>query len=77
MVKAEKRKPNSRLKDMGRGGPIAWHLTYRLRVAGSKTICTREYDFPFSTHRLSDFESNCRYLKTARGIRVGMSAVKT
>jgi hypothetical protein len=74
--KAEKRKPDWRGKDMGRGGPVAWHLTYRLRIAGSKTTCTREYDFPFSTHRLSDFESACRYLKTARGIRVGMSAAK-
>ncbi len=76
VVKAEKRKPDSRLKDMGRSGPVAWSLTYRLRIGGSKKTCTRVYDFPFSTRRLSDFESNCRYLKTARGIRVGMSAVR-
>ncbi len=72
VVKAEKRKPNWRGKEMGRGGPVARALEYKVRIAGSKKTCTRYYSFPFSTHRLSDFESNCRYLRTSRGIRVGM-----
>ncbi len=77
VVKAEKRKPNWRGKEMGRGGPVARALEYKVRIAGSKKTCMRYYSFPFSTHRLSDFESNCRYLRTSRGIRVGMSAAKT
>jgi len=76
VIKAEKRKPNWKGKVAGRGGPVATVLEYRMRIAGSKTVCTRSYQFPFSTRKLSDFESNCRYLRTSRGIRVGMSAAK-
>jgi hypothetical protein len=74
VIKAEKRKPNTRSKVMGRAGVVGRNLEYQMRIAGSKTTCTREYDFPRSAGRLNDFESNCRYLRTSRGIRVGMSA---
>ncbi len=76
VVKAEKRKPNARSKIAGRSGTVGIDLEYRLRIGGSKKTCTRTYDFASSTHRLSDFESNCRYLRTDRGIRIDMSAAK-
>jgi hypothetical protein len=74
VIKAEKRKPDVKSKVAGRNGSIGWDFEYRLHVGGSSKICTRTYDFPLSTNRLSDFESNCRYAKTSSGIRVGMSA---
>jgi hypothetical protein len=55
---------------------VAWGLEYDMRIAGSKKNCERDYKFSFVDHRLSDFSSNCSYLKTTRGIRVGMAAMK-
>jgi hypothetical protein len=76
VIKAEKRKPDWKGKVAGRSGMVATAFEYRMRISGSKKVCTRSYQFPFSTRKLSDFESNCRYLRTSNGIRVGMSAAK-
>ena len=76
VIKAEKRKPDWKGKVAGRSGMVATAFEYRMRISGSKKVCTRSYQFPFGTRKLSDFESDCRYLRTSAGIRVGMSAVK-
>lgn len=76
VIKAEKRKPDWKGKVAGRSGMVATAFEYRMRISGSKKVCTRSYQFPFGTRKLSDSESDCRYPRTSVGIRVGMSAVK-
>lgn len=76
VIKAEKRKPDWKGKVAGRGGTVGTVFEYRMRIGGSKAVCTRSYSFAKSTRKLSDFESNCRYLRTSDGIQIGLSAGK-
>lgn len=56
----------------GSGGIAGRELTYALR--NGKRKCYRVYDFTSKRGKtLQDFRSNCRFLKTRKGTRVGMT----
>lgn len=56
----------------GSGGIAGRELTYPLR--NGKRKCYRVYDFTSKRGKtLQDFRSNCRFLKTRKGTRVGMT----